>query len=111
MSCYASANCRSECATYKAVCGKRATLLSNAQDGRNRLSGRNVKRSAIRAWGQYHSRVIGSTGGECGQLRSEKALQRKRPCRSRATARRSLLRHACVKRCKGQPESVRCGRK
>src|SRR5262249_12723990 len=69
MSCYASANCRSECATYQAVCGKRATLLSNAQDGRNRLSGRNVKRSAIRAWGQYHSRVIGSTGGECGQLR------------------------------------------
>src|SRR5215468_3508291 len=23
----------------------------------------------IRAWGQYHSRVIGSTGDECGQLR------------------------------------------
>src|SRR5215475_10536743 len=42
---------------------------------------------------------------------AEKAPQRKRPCRSRATARRSLLRHACVKRCKGQPESVRCGRK
>src|SRR5215831_4298225 len=69
MSCYASANCRSECATYQAVCGKRATLLSNAQDGRNRLTGWNVKRPAIRAWGQYHSRVIGSTGGECGQLR------------------------------------------
>src|SRR5258708_2415540 len=31
-----------------------------------------------------------------------KAPQRKRPCRSRATARRSLLRHACVMRCKGQ---------
>src|SRR5262245_30909812 len=32
---------------------------------------------------------------------AEKAPQRKRPCRSRATARRSLLRHACVKHCKG----------
>src|SRR2546428_10750605 len=40
-----------------------------------------------------------------------KAPQRKRPCRSRATARRSLLRHACVMRCKGQRDSVRCGRK
>jgi len=42
---------------------------------------------------------------------AEKAPQRKRPCRSRATARRSLLRRACVKHCKGQPECVRCGRK
>src|SRR5262249_11056957 len=42
---------------------------------------------------------------------AEKAPQRKRPCRSRATARRSLLRHARAKLCKGQPESVRCGRK
>src|SRR5262245_6570267 len=32
-----------------------------------------------------------------------KAPQRKRPCRSRATARRSLLRHACEQR-----ESMRC---
>jgi len=30
---------------------------SKPQDGRNRPSGRNVKRPAIRAWGQYHSRV------------------------------------------------------
>src|SRR6516162_2288739 len=42
---------------------------AKSQDGRNRPSGWNVKRPAIRAWGQYHSRVIGSTGGECGQLR------------------------------------------
>src|SRR5262249_32831987 len=67
-----------------------------------------VKRPGIRAWGQNHSRVIGSTGGECGQLRRRHS---ERPCRARAPARRSLLRHACVKRCKGGPESVRCGRK
>src|SRR5262245_62162199 len=42
---------------------------SKPQDGRNRPSGWNVKRPAIRTWGQYHSRVIGSTGGECGLLR------------------------------------------
>src|ERR671936_2638426 len=53
--------------------------------------GQNVKGPAIRAWGQYHSRVIGSMGDTRA---ASKAPQRKRPCRSRATARRSLLRHA-----------------
>src|SRR5437016_4026902 len=72
----ASTNRRGRRATYPAVCGKRATLPGNVdrairkpQCGRNRTNGWNVKWPAIRAWGQYHSRVIGSTGGECGQLR------------------------------------------
>src|SRR5262249_20665501 len=55
---YASTNRRDRCATYQTVCGKRATLLDNA-DRANRNprrglelnNGRNVKRSAIRAWG------------------------------------------------------------
>src|SRR5260221_13952117 len=42
---------------------------------------------------------------------SWRAPRRKRPGLSRATARRTLLRHACVMRCKGQRDSVRCGRK
>jgi len=49
-------------------------VLIKPQDGWNRPTGWNVKGPAIRAWGQYHSRVIplpsiGSTGGECGLLR------------------------------------------
>src|SRR5260370_31110207 len=68
-------------------------VMVKPQDGWNRPTGWNVKRPAIRAWGQYHSRVLET--GECGL--AAKAPQRKRPCRSRATARRSLIRHACVK--------------
>src|SRR5258708_39943990 len=76
MSCYASTNRRSRQATYRAVCGKRATLLANVDraDRKPRCEAeltkrQDVKRPGIRAWGQNHSRVIGSTGGECGQLR------------------------------------------
>jgi hypothetical protein len=55
---YASTNRRGKCVTYRAVCGKRATLLDNAgRANRNppcRLelnNGRNVKWPATRAWG------------------------------------------------------------
>jgi hypothetical protein len=37
-------------------------------EGRNRTTEGNVKWPAIRAWGQYHSRNIGSMGGECEPL-------------------------------------------
>src|SRR5919204_4536537 len=54
--------------------------------------------------GQYHSRVIGSMGDTRA---ASKAPQRKRPCRSRATARRSLLRHAFQPALKSsQPGSI-----
>src|SRR6516165_5833382 len=84
-------------------------MLIKAADGRNRSSGRNVKRPVIRAWGQYHSRVIGSMGGECGLLR------RRHSGKGRAVPERlpvdpHFVMH-CVKRCKGQRESMRCGRK
>jgi hypothetical protein len=59
------------------------------QRGRNRTSGWNVKWPAIRAWGRYHSRVYWIDGRRIRA--ATKAPQRKRPCRSRATARRSLL--------------------
>jgi hypothetical protein len=48
-------------------------------------------------------------GGRLGA--AAKAPQRKRPCRSRATSRRSLIRHACFKHQRASAESVRCGRK
>src|SRR5262245_46324684 len=62
-------------------------MLMKPPDGRNRATGWNVKGPAIRAWGQYHSRVIGSTGGQYGPLEgatAEKAVPF--PC----AARRSL---------------------
>jgi hypothetical protein len=47
--------------TYPAVCSKWVTLPGNAnrkpQCARNPTSGSNVKSPAIRAWGQYHSRI------------------------------------------------------
>src|SRR5262245_29924530 len=47
---------------------------------------------------------MGVQMGRCEGATAEKAVPF--PC----AARRSLLRHACVKRCKGQRESMRCGR-
>src|SRR5215471_11741999 len=44
-------------------------MLIKAAGWAEPASSRNVKRPGIRAWGQYHSRVIGSMGGECGLLR------------------------------------------
>jgi hypothetical protein len=92
---YASTNCRDRCATYQTVCGKRATLLDNA-DRANRNprrglelnNGRNVKRSAIRAWGQYHSRILDRWAANTGRLEgatAEKAVPF--PC----AARRSVV--------------------
>ena len=80
--------------TYAAVCGKRATLPGdadeNSPDGRNRALGWNVKRQAIRAWGESSYSGLGGIplpsnwidGRPSGPL--SKAPQRKRPCRSRA---------------------------
>jgi hypothetical protein len=72
--CYASTNRRSRQATYPAVCSKRATLLGNLI-ARNRKPqcGRNFTRhwmlsGHVRAWGRYHSRIIGSMDGEYGPL-------------------------------------------
>jgi hypothetical protein len=72
--CYASTNRRSRQATYPAVCSKRATLLGNVI-ARNRKPqcGRNFTRhwmlsGHVRAWGRYHSRIIGSMDGEYGPL-------------------------------------------
>src|SRR5215471_9337797 len=71
------------------------------EDGRNRPSGRNVKRPAIRAWGQYHSRVIGSMGGECGCATAEKAVPFPSDCpsipnSSRVSAALNLLRRGSI---------------
>jgi len=63
-------------------------VLIKPQDGWNQLTGWNVKGPAIRAWGQYHSRVLDRRARRVRA--AAKAPQRKRPCRSRATARRSL---------------------
>src|SRR6266576_638731 len=57
-----------------------------ASGGWNRPTGWNVKGPAIRAWGQYHSRVLDRRARRVRA--AAKAPQRKRPCRSRATARR-----------------------
>src|SRR5215467_4321913 len=111
-----STNRRSRRATYAAVCSKRATLLGNADRantklrcGRNRPSGWTLSVQVFGPGGtrsQYRSRIFWIDGRRTRA--AAEAPQRKRPCRSRATARRSLLRHACVKRCKGQRESMRC---
>src|SRR5262249_11330446 len=83
-------NSQQSCGTYRPVCGKQATLLGDTDESRrmggNRPTGWNVKGPAIRAWGKYHSRVI----GRAANTGRSKAPQRKRPCRSRAAARRSL---------------------
>ena len=59
---HASPNSRSRRTTYLAVCGKRVTLADEVntqpQCWRNRRRGWNVKRAAVRAWGQHHSRML-----------------------------------------------------
>jgi hypothetical protein len=84
----ADSNSQQSCGTYGPVCGKQATLLGDADEshrmGGNRPTGWNVKGPAIRAWGKYHSRVIGSTGGQYGPLEgatAEKAVPF--PCAAR----------------------------
>ena len=52
-------------------------VLIKPQDRRNRPTGWNVKRPAIRAWGQYHSRVLDrrvSHTGCCEGATAEKAV-------------------------------------
>src|SRR5262249_14046043 len=60
--------------TYRAVCGKRATLLDNADRASRKprcgleLNKRlNVKWPAIRAWGQYHSRILDRWAANTGR--------------------------------------------
>src|SRR5262249_38064151 len=97
--CYASTNRRSRRATYPAVCSKRATLLGNVDRpdrklrcGRNRPSGSML---SVRVFGpggtrsEYRSRIFWIDGRRTRA--AAKALQRKRPCRTRATARRSFV--------------------
>src|SRR6516165_2531498 len=97
--CYASTNRRSRRATYPAVCCKRATLLGNADRanrelrcGRNRPSGWTLSVQVFGPGGtrsEYRSRIFWIDG--LRTWAAAKAPQRKRPCRSRATARRSLF--------------------
>jgi hypothetical protein len=52
-------------------------VLIKPQDGWNRPTGWNVKRPAIRAWGQYHSRVLdrrAASAGCCEGATAEKAV-------------------------------------
>jgi len=89
---YASSNRPSRRAAYRAVCGKRVTLPGKITEGshcgRNRTTGCNVKWSAIRAWGEYHSRMLNRWAANMGRLEgatAEKAVPF--PC----AARRSLV--------------------
>src|SRR5215831_5218358 len=96
-----STNRRSRQATYAAVCSKRATLLGNADRanrklwcGRNRPSGWTLSVQVFGPGGtrsEYRSRIFWIDGRRTWA--AAKAPQRKRPCRSRATARRSLFVH------------------
>ena len=89
--CHAFANSQYTRGTYAPVCGKRATLLGNADESR-RMTGTGQAAGMLSGQlfgpgGQDHSRVIGSTGGQCGPLEgatAEKAVPF--PC----AARRSL---------------------
>jgi len=90
--CYASANRQSRPATYRAVCGRRATLLGNVDRadrkprcGRNWPSGWML---SVQMFGPGGTWSIFWTDGRRTRA-AAKAPQRKRPCRSRATARRS----------------------
>jgi hypothetical protein len=95
--CYASTNRRSRRTTYPAVCSKRATLLGNVDRadrklrcGRNRPSGWTLSVQVFGPGGtrsEYRSRIFWIDGRRTWA--AAKAPQRKRPCRSRATARRS----------------------
>src|SRR5262249_32521636 len=92
-----STNRRSRRATYAAVCSKQATLLGNADRanrklrcGRNRPSGWTLSVQVFGPGGtrsEYRSRIFWIDGRRTWA--AAKAPQRKRPCRSRATARRS----------------------
>jgi hypothetical protein len=95
---YASTNLRSREATYRVVCNKRSTLRGNLDELTESCAGAeltkrlDVKRPDIRARGtllKYRSRIFWIDGRRTRA--AAKAPQRKRPCRSRATARRSLL--------------------
>jgi hypothetical protein len=81
---YASTNGRGRCATYQAVCGKRATLLGEARGCRSALG-------TEQADGMLSGQLFGPGGNttleywiDGRRIRAAwKAPSRKRPCRSR----------------------------
>ena len=101
---YASTNRRGKCTTYWAVCGKRATLLDNADRASRKprcgleLNKRlNVKWPAIRAWGQYHSRILDRWAANSGRLEgatAEKAVPF--PCAARRSVVLRLAELTCM---------------
>src|SRR6266446_8046694 len=122
--CYASLNRRSGQATYPAVCGRRATLLDNVhqpdrkpQCARNRTSRWNVRWPAIRAWGQYHSRILDRWAANTGRLEgatAEKAVPFPSDCPSIPTSscvRYALQRPAGLCAVRSQRELSRQGEK
>src|SRR5216117_629173 len=88
------------------TCHTPGQVLIKPQDGWNRPTGWNVKGPAIRAWGQYHSRVLDrrASAGCCEGATAEKAVPFPSDCPS-------IPNSSCVRSIKGQVESVRCGRK
>jgi hypothetical protein len=111
---YASTKRRGRCATYQAVCGKRATLLDNA-DRANRNprrglelnNGRNVKRSVIRAWGQYHSRILDRWAANTSRLEgatAEKAVPF--PCAARRSVVLRLAELTCMTTSRGAKMNI-----
>jgi hypothetical protein len=106
---YASTNRRGKCTTYRAVCGKRATLLDNADRasrkprcGLELNSGWNVKWPAIRAWGQYHSRILDRWAANTGRLEgatAEKAVPF--PCAARRSVVLRLAELTCMTTSRG----------
>jgi hypothetical protein len=101
---YAYTNRRGKCTTYRAVCGQRATLLDNADRAsrkprcRLELNKRlNVKWPAIRAWGQYHSRILDRWAANTGRLEgatAEKAVPF--PCAARRSVVLRLAELTCM---------------
>jgi hypothetical protein len=106
---YAYANRRGKCTTYRAVCGKRATLLDNADRASRKprcgleLNKRlNVKWPAIRAWGQYHSRILDRWAANTGRLEgatAEKAVPF--PCATRRSVVLRLAELTCMTTSRG----------
>jgi hypothetical protein len=86
---YASTNRRGKCTTYRAVCGKRATLLDNADRASRKPR---VRAGTEQAAGMLSGQLFGPGGNttleywiDGRRIRAAwKAPQRKRPCRSRA---------------------------
>src|SRR5215472_2607452 len=96
-------------ARHPAVCSKRATLLDNADRASRKprcgleLNKRlNVKWPAIRAWGQYHSRILDRWAANTGRLEgatAEKAVPF--PCAARRSVVLRLAELTCMTTSRG----------